>query len=75
MESHQSESTAAAAYITRGLLRHLVDVGTLTREDAQEVLSRAAEDCLAWGPTSIRYQSAADLIGRIRDEDFPDATN
>ena len=74
MESHQAESTAAA-YITRGLLRHLVDLGVLSREDAQEVLSRAAEDCLAWGPTSIRYQSAADLIDRIRDEDFPETTS
>ncbi len=35
MESHQAESTAAA-YITRGLLRHLVEVGVLNREDAQE---------------------------------------
>ena len=51
MESHQAESTAAA-YIARGLLRHLVDLGVLGREDAQEVLSRAAEDCLAWGPES-----------------------
>ncbi len=74
MESHQAESTAAA-YITRGLLRHLVDLGVLSREDAQEVLSRAAEDCLAWGPTSPRYQSAADLIDRIRDEDFPETTS
>ncbi len=74
MESHQAESTAAA-YIARGLLRHLVDVGVLNRENAQEVLSRAAEDCLAWGPTTARYQSAADLIDRIRDEDFPESTN
>ena len=74
MESHQAEATAAA-YITRGLLRHLVDMGVLSREGAQEVLSRAAEDCLAWVPTSTRHQNAADLIDRIRDEDFPGATN
>ena len=74
MESHQAESTAAA-YITRGLLRHLVDLGVLNREDAQEVLSRASEDCLEWGQASPRYQSASDLIDRIRDEDFPETTN
>ncbi len=74
MESHQAESTAAA-YITRGLLRRLVEVGVLNREDAQEVLSRAAEDCLAWGPTIMRYQVASDLIDRIRDEDFPEPAN
>ncbi len=74
METHQAEATAAA-YITRGLLRHLVDLGVLGRADAQEVLSRAAEDCLAWGPTIMRYQVASDLIDRIRDEDFPETTS
>jgi len=74
MESHQAEATAAA-YITRGLLRHLVDLGVLSREDAQEVLSRASEDCLEWGPTLPQYQNASDLIDRIRDEDFPETTN
>lgn len=74
MESHQAESTAAA-YITRGLLRHLVDEGVLTRENAQEILSRASEDCLEWGPNLQRYKEASDLIDRIRDEDFPEATN
>ena len=74
MESHQAEATAAA-YIARGLLRHLVDLGVLGREDAREVLSRAAEDCLAWGPESQRYQQASDLIDRIRDEDFPETAN
>jgi len=47
----------------------------LSREDAQEVLSRASEDCLEWGPTLPQYQNASDLIDRIRDEDFPETTN
>ena len=50
-------------------------LGVLSREDAQEVLSRASEDCLEWGPTLRRYRNASNLIDCIRDEDFPETTN
>ena len=46
-------------------------MGVLTREDAQEVLGRAFDECLNYGPTLQHYQKASDLIDRIRDEDSP----
>ena len=74
MESYHTEATAAA-YIARALLRHLVDLGVLNREDAQEILSRASDECVQWAPALPQYQKASDLIDRIRDEDFPETTN
>ncbi|MCH8189056.1 MAG: hypothetical protein IIB66_10260, partial [Proteobacteria bacterium] len=56
-------------------MRHLVDEGVLTRENAQEILSRASEDCLEWGPNLQRYKEASYLTDLIRDEDFPAATH
>jgi len=74
MDSHQADSTAAA-YISRKLLRHLVYKDVLEFDEARGILTRASTQCLQHGPTIMRYQTASDLIDRIRDEDFPETTN
>ena len=74
MDSHQAES-AAAAYIGRELLRHLVYEDVLEVGEARGILTGASTQCLQHGPTLQRYKEASDLIDRIRDEDFPKTAN
>ena len=61
---------AAAACISRELLRYLVTKGLPDQAEVHRILTKASAECREDGPTIMRQQKASALIDRIRDADF-----